>query len=224
MKNKVEVLILSGGKGTRLQTVVKDVPKPMAEISNKPFLEFLVNNFKRQGFHNICFLTGHKASVIVKHFGSEYRYSHEETPLGTGGAVKQAIESSHFDRFIVINGDSFFNIDYGSFLDRTFNKFDFTIALKRMNNVERYGAVRLNDQGRIIKFEEKSGSKSTESSAFINAGVYYLTKELVTSIKSGFISLDVNSICLLTSFFGIEIIELTPVVFCDVIAVIAVIA
>jgi NDP-sugar pyrophosphorylase family protein len=192
MNKDVMVLILAGGKGTRLSSVVSDVPKPMAPIGNKPFLYYVLKYLEKHNFTNICFLTGHKASVIEE-FSKEYdierfslSLSHEDTPLGTGGAVKKAIKKHRdFSKFIVLNGDTFFDVDLKDFIQSS--KTSYSLALKSIDDCSRYGRVSLKD-GVITKFIEKDSS--FHDAGLINGGVYFLTSDILNFIGEGFISLE----------------------------------
>lgn len=197
----IEVLILVGGFGTRLREVVRDVPKPMAPINGIPFLEILVKKLKKEGFQNICLLTGYLAQVIENHFGDgstlglNIRYSNEDTPLGTGGAIRQAIEGSSYDHFMILNGDTFFAIKYRSFVNESFGE-KISIALKLMLEADRYGTVEIDPLNlKIKKFIEKT---KTPNSNLINAGVYFCTREIINifpvqstfSLEADFLSVN----------------------------------
>ncbi|WP_127717814.1 nucleotidyltransferase family protein [Halobacteriovorax sp. HLS] len=192
MISDVMVLVLAGGKGTRLSSVVSDVPKPMAPIGDKPFLYYVLKYLKKNDFRNICFLTGYKASVI-ENFATEYddtelnlSHSFEDSPLGTGGAIKKAIEKhSDFSRFIVLNGDTFFDVDLKLFMNSCKTKY--ALALKKIEDCSRYGRVSL-DEGLISEFIEKDSSLHV--SGLINGGVYFLDKDVIKYIAEGFVSLE----------------------------------
>ena len=179
-KKNIEVLILAGGHGTRLASVVNDVPKPMAPVKGKPFLEHLINFIKNQGFKNFRLLTGFKSDIIQNHFrdgshlGIDIKYTTENSPLGTGGALKLAIRDSKFKKFLVFNGDSFFDVDLTLFLDKVPG--DFSIALKYFQNCERYGQVVVDNNFIIKSFVEKGDNPNN---GFINAGIYFFSKKIL---------------------------------------------
>ena len=108
-KNK-QAVILAGGFGTRLAHVVNDVPKPMAQIKDKPFLDYIIESLKKQGFNNFVFLTGYKAKIIEDYYKDLKNavFVKEENALGTGGAILNAYKYLE-DDFFVINGDTFFD-------------------------------------------------------------------------------------------------------------------
>ena len=113
----MEAIILAGGLGRRLRPSVSTVPKPLAPIRSRPFLEYLFDYLLTEGIRSITVAVGYGADAIVNHFKSQYRgltiqYSTETEPLGTGGALKQALRMVTSDRVFVINGDTFSQVDY----------------------------------------------------------------------------------------------------------------
>jgi len=115
----IDVLILCGGKGTRLQSVVSDRPKSMADVEDRPFLDILIEYITLFGFRRIILCVGYMKDMIKNHYmakdnHAQILYSEEDVPLGTGGAVKNARTLVHGDRFIVVNGDTFCSLDYRS--------------------------------------------------------------------------------------------------------------
>lgn len=174
----MKVIILAGGLGTRLRTVVKDVPKPMAEIDGTPFLEILMDNMVQYGADEFVLCVSYMREKISSYFGASYkgcpvRYSIEEEPLGTGGAIKQAFDLFGLDEAIVINGDSFIKMDYADFYKKNCGQI-LSIALKYMDNASRYGLVETQGDY-ILRFNEKS---TEAKSGLINAGIYLINKAL----------------------------------------------
>ncbi len=177
----MDCIILAGGKGTRLKQTVPNVPKPLAPIQNKPFLELLLNQLVKSTLINKVILSlGYRASVIIdyckgKAFPFSIEYSIEKTPLGTGGAVKKAAPFTTSTQVLVINGDSFFDIDLIDFKN-THNKTnaDLTIASAYVEDASRFGKVLMNSDNKILQFEEKP----PQSSGFINGGMYLFQKKL----------------------------------------------
>jgi len=179
-----EAIILAGGFGTRLQSVVSDLPKPMASVNNQPFLNYQLNYLKKYGVTKVILSVGYLHEKITSYYQSEYNglqiaYSIESEPLGTGGGIRKALELCNSNSVLVINGDSFFDIDLHSFSNHhlTFNA-DCTLALREVENASRYGTIELSpaegNRGRkIISFKEKS---NTEGKGIINGGVYLLNK------------------------------------------------
>lgn len=181
----MEAIILAGGLGTRLQSEVWDVPKSMALINSKPFLEYLLDYLIAQGVTRVIFSTGHKSEIIQDHFAGNYRncpvvYAIEESQLGTGGAIKNAMNYVQEKHVVVVNGDSIFFSDIKAQLEaHKKENADVTLALKRMNDIERYGTVDINPQGRIILFNEKQ----PRIEGLINSGVYIFNVSSFKTLK-----------------------------------------
>jgi len=181
----VEAIILAGGLGTRLRKMVPDVPKSMALINGKPFLEYQLNYLKNAGIDKIVLSIGYKGAIIQNYFkdsfnGMEIRYAVEKKPLGTGGGVKNALKSVNSDDVLVLNGDTMFNIDLSKvFVFQQHTKPDLIIALRYVTNVNRYGSVEIDDDLRIIDFIEKN---SREGFGYINGGIYLINRKFFASL------------------------------------------
>lgn len=192
MNNRLKdlsVMILAGGRGSRLKGVVRDRPKPMAEVSGKPFLEWLVLLLKRQSARHVIFCTGYMGIKISDFFGNgqkwkmDFEYSPETTPLGTAGAVRLALEYVRSENFLVLNGDSYCDFSAEKLLDmHSANNASATMWLVRKDNCERYGTVKVDERGNVLDFSEKSDLKT---SGLINAGIYCFTRETAEVIPSG---------------------------------------
>jgi len=173
-------IILAGGFGTRLREVIKDVPKPMADINGKPFLEILLRYLKKRHPYDRLLSVGYKQEVIVEYFkdsfaGIDIIYTKEDKPLGTGGAIKRALEKIDDTQVFVLNGDTFFDIDLEDMKNFHLKSCaDITISLKKMKNFDRYGSVIL-DKNRVLKFKEKRFVKS----GYINGGIYILKTDIL---------------------------------------------
>ena len=179
----MNTIILVGGMGTRLKEVVKDVPKPMADINGKPFLEYLMENLVHYGASKFILCVGHKREIIMDYFNDSFHgipveYSIEEELLGTGGAIKQAYEQFNLEDGIILNGDTFVKMDYADFYQKMRGE-TLGIALKYVNNASRYGLVKTEGE-RIVEFTEK---KDSDETGFINAGIYYISKKLFEGIQ-----------------------------------------
>ncbi|MCO5231758.1 MAG: nucleotidyltransferase family protein [Chitinophagales bacterium] len=173
-------IILAGGMGTRLNGVVSDVPKPMAEIHHKPFLHYLFNYLQKNEVAEVILSVGYLYEKIVDYFGHQYldiniEYSIENEPLGTGGAIKKAMEFINEDTFI-LNGDTFFDIDLQSLKNE---QNDIQLALKQMYDFDRYGTVNVNEDNLIVAFNEKKACKE----GLINGGIYYAKKTIFDNIN-----------------------------------------
>lgn len=182
---EITVVILAGGLGTRLRSVVSDRPKVMAEVSGKPFLSYLLEQLIKAGFEEIILSTGYKAEQIEDFFGDNYNglniiYSREDIPLGTGGAVKLASTKRVSDIIMVMNGDSYIDIDLSEFVEWFLEKnASAAMVLRKVTNTGRYGSASVDEKGRILSFEEK---KETGSDGLINAGIYLLRSCLLEDI------------------------------------------
>ena len=229
LNDEVQVIILAGGKGTRLKSVIDDIPKPMAKVGPDPFLLYLIKYCKSFGFKNILISTGYRSEIISDYFGNgaklgvKIEYSHEEKPLGTGGAIKLAMLSSKFKNFICLNVDSFFKLNLRLFYTKSKELLSqqkglVCLGLKLIQNSERYGSVTLGPDQNILKFSEKIKAENIKAenikaenikaeNILINSGIYYLEKDIINYIADGFESIESNVfpfLCESKQLFGIE--------------------
>lgn len=175
----MEAIILAGGFGTRLNNVLKDLPKSMAPIKGIPFLSYLLDQLQNQGFTKVVMAVGYMHQKISSYYGDMYKmmkleYSVENEPLGTGGCVKKAISKTTDKYIFVINGDTFFNINFSKII----KPINVLIACKKMNNSSRYGSICL--EGRIIR---KFSEKGENGSGYINGGIYYLSRNIFNKFE-----------------------------------------
>ena len=176
-----EAIILAGGFGTRLQAVVNDVPKPMAPINNEPFLNYIFDYLKNYNIEHVVLSTGYLSEKISEYYKNEYKgikisYTKEVNPLGTGGGIRLALKKCFTDNVLVLNGDSFFDVDLNSHCKQhSLLKSNCSLALRNVNNAARYGTIKLEDTFIIKAFKEKD---SAELPGLINGGVYILNREL----------------------------------------------
>ncbi len=185
--------ILCGGKGTRLNSLELEVPKPLAPIGQKPFLSYLIDFLKASGFKNeqLVFLVGHLGEKIEKTLGPQFSYSFEKEPLGTGGALRLGLQNFPSSAALVLNGDSLFLFDLPDFIQKGLELFkhhsevQVVIALKEMQDAKRYGLVRFDKDGLVEEFAEKKAG-----SGFINTGIYLVRSELQNVIGPGWVSLE----------------------------------
>lgn len=179
----MESIILAGGLGTRLKSVINEIPKPMADIKGRPFLSYLMEYLFRQGINKVILSVGYKYDVIMNYFGSRYMdmdidYTIEDRPLGTGGAIKKALERAEGKNVVVLNGDTFFNVELKKMVNfHNEHNSALTVAVKPMHDFDRYGTVIL-DNSRILGFEEKS----YRSHGYINGGVYVMKKTIFDTV------------------------------------------
>ncbi|MDR1847778.1 MAG: nucleotidyltransferase family protein [Bacteroidales bacterium] len=173
-----EALILAGGFGTRLNSVVKDVPKPLAPVNGTPFLTILIRYLASQGIKRIILSTGYKYELIQSLYGSNYEgleivYAVEKEPLGTGGAIAYGLSFAQTDRVLVTNGDSIIRFSLCDMAKEPLADNEILMLLKPMKDFDRYGSVQV-DEKRVTAFAEKS----FVSSGLINSGVYLLHRNL----------------------------------------------
>lgn len=180
----MEAVILAGGLGTRLRSVVSNIPKPMAPISGRPFLSFILEYLACQQVSRVILATGFQHNYIESFFGHEYKgisivYSKEEEPLGTGGALKQALGFINNTHVIILNGDTFFNVNLNNAIDAHFScNADLTICLKPMKDFDRYGVV-VTSGNKVATFEEKKYREFGN----INGGVYIANTNLLKTLE-----------------------------------------
>jgi D-glycero-alpha-D-manno-heptose 1-phosphate guanylyltransferase len=176
----MEAIILAGGFGTRLRSAVADLPKSMAKINDRPFLEFLLDRLIQSGIDHVILSVGYMHEIIVDHFESRYKnlkiaYAIENEPLGTGGGIKLAIEKTSSENILVLNGDTLFMLDIEAFLDfHLSRKSFFSIALRQVESAGRYGSVSISKEGTITGFAEKN---SSDGPGLINAGIYLISRK-----------------------------------------------
>ena len=179
-----EAIILAGGFGTRLKPVVSDVPKPMAPIKNRPFLEILIECFSQKGIQHFVISTGYRSEIIETYFKDKYdhikiSFSKEKEPLGTGGGIKLAMRKIIGDTALVMNGDTLFDVDLGK-LDKFMPLKHPVIFGRKVSDVSRYGHFIL-DGEHVLHYQEKTGS----GSGLINGGVYFLPKDMFDQFEIG---------------------------------------
>ncbi len=186
----MQALILAGGLGTRLRSVVSDRPKPMAFVGGIPFLERLIRRLASQGVEEVILCVGYLWERILEAFGEgkdlgvTLRYSVEETPLGTAGALKKA-EALISGTFFVLNGDTFLEVNLRALQNFHREKKALgTLTVVPMENAGRYGSVQLDSTGRIRGFLEK-GLVSTCLPCWINGGVYVFERALLRWVPEG---------------------------------------
>lgn len=178
----MEAIILAGGFGTRLSHIITDVPKPMAPVAEKPFLQILLDQVISQGVTRIILAVGYKYQSIMDYFGDNYReipliYSVEDSPLFTGGAVKKALTLCLEPFVFVCNGDTFFDIDFPDLIAEVP-----TMALKELEHFDRYGQVFSTKTGKILGFQEKTYCDK----GYINGGIYRLPRQCLESYPDCF--------------------------------------
>ncbi len=177
-------IILAGGMGTRLRSVVPDLPKPMAPIDGRPFIEHQMDYWIGQGVDRFVVSVGYKKEVIMDHFGSSYRatplmYAVEEEPLGTGGGLLLAAQGLS-EPFLVLNGDTFFEVELNALLKfHAKHASEWTFSLLRANEIGRYMGMDVKADGEIVSL--KSGTD--ELGRLANGGVYLINPSVLAKTK-----------------------------------------
>ena len=195
MMPDVKAVLLVGGLGTRLRSAIPSAPKVLASVGKKSFLHLLVSQLRSQGIRRLVMCTGYLAEQIEHEFGDgrawdvSIEYSKEEQSLGTAGAVKLAARYLKDDsEFLVMNGDSFLEIDFHNFLafHRSHDAMA-TIAVFNVENTNRYGTVNVDASGRVLGFAEKTGR---EVPGLVNGGVYVFKQAVLECIPEHQSSLE----------------------------------
>lgn len=171
----MQAIILAGGFGTRLRSVVADRPKPMADVNGTPFLSYLLDKLDLEGFNKVVLAVGYMHEYIESFYHNKYKnlevvYSLEEEPLGTGGCIKKAMQYIDEDYAYVLNGDTFFDIDLRDIKKDA----DCTIACRYFDLFSRYGKVEINESDIITSFNEKM----PDQTGYINGGIYLFKRDI----------------------------------------------
>jgi mannose-1-phosphate guanylyltransferase len=186
----MKAVILAGGEGTRLRPLTLSTPKPVAPVVDRPFLRHQLDLLSRAGVHEVVFSVAYRPERVQavfgdgSDFGMHIRYAVEDTPLGTGGAVRNALD--HLDeRTIVLNGDVLTDVDLGSVLERHRRaSASATILLTPVPNPEAYGLVETDGSGRVRRFLEKPRPEQI-TTRNINAGIYVLETHVLELMPPG---------------------------------------
>ena len=193
----MDIIILAGGLGTRLRGVVPHVPKTLAPVNGRPFLDTLLESLERSGeVSKVVITTSYLADAIHERYtDARYRFplvfSREESPLGTGGAVKKALTLTSGDDVIIMNGDTYADADLSALIRFHKEKNSAaTIVVAKKDNAARYGGVALDDDFKIYSFVEKKGGAD-----FVSAGTLILKRHLFDSVPEGVVcSLEMDLI------------------------------
>ncbi|MDH4483036.1 MAG: nucleotidyltransferase family protein [Rhodoferax sp.] len=181
----MEAIVLAGGFGTRLRQVVPDLPKPMAPVAGRPFLEILLTMLAQKGFTRVVMSLGFMSEKIIAHFGGRFLgmelvYEVERHPLGTGGAIRAALSRCEVDHVFVFNGDTYLDLEVDE-LERLWQSGQNPIIVVReVANTARFGKLEISD-GRVKEFLEKGVS----GPGFINAGCYVLPRTALDDFALG---------------------------------------
>ncbi|HBG47746.1 MAG TPA: galactokinase [Deltaproteobacteria bacterium] len=190
-----EAVILAGGLGTRLKSAVPDLPKPLAEVNGRPFLDLLLKQLDSSGVvGRVVLAVGYRAEKIIERYANasgysfELVFSREDEPLGTGGALIKAGKLTGSSELLVLNGDSYVEADIADLL--SFHRESgspFTMVLKEAADCRRYGRVEVNAESRIVSFGEK---EQRACPGLINAGVYVFERPLIEDERVRPLSLE----------------------------------
>jgi NDP-sugar pyrophosphorylase family protein len=183
----MDVLVLTGGQGSRLRSVVSDRPKTMASINGRPFLDLLLDHLQAAGFSRFILCAGYMGDYIADYYKAESAscreilISRETRPLGTAGAVKHAEPLIHGNSFLILNGDSFCAVDLTAFINfHQQHAAHASMVIANTDTAQSYGTVVLGPDNRIVQFKEKS----TMGQAWINAGIYMFDRDVLNRIPS----------------------------------------
>lgn len=182
------MVVLAGGLGTRLRPAVKDVPKPLAPVAGRPFLEYLIAQGRRSGCGDVVLCVDDRADLVRRHFGDgsafgvTIRYSVERERLGTAGALRLALDLLPAE-FLVFNGDSYCVFDARALEARHRARGgSVTIVVAEVDERSAFGSVELDPRDRIVRFVEKGAARGR---GYVNAGVYLLSRSVIEAIPSG---------------------------------------
>ena len=177
-------IVLAGGLGTRLKGVLKELPKPMAPIRDRPFLEYQMDFWIDQGISRFILSVGYLNQTISSHFGDSYRsakinYVQENTPLGTGGGLLMAAKNLA-EPFLLLNGDTFFEVDLNDLcLFHNEHNAEWTMSLFRSKDLDRYMGVELAKTGEIVVLK----SKQSQIDLLVNGGVYLINPSAISRLN-----------------------------------------
>jgi NDP-sugar pyrophosphorylase family protein len=184
----VTAAVLAGGFGTRLRSVVSDLPKVLAPVNGQPFLAYLLERLERAGVQQTVLLVGFKAEMVRAAFGDQFggmrlKYSNETEPLGTAGAARLALPLLSNETVLLMNGDSFCDVNLGDFL-RCHRNHDggATLTLTHVNDASRFGRVHFDSADCVVRFDEKDPDPAP---GWINSGIYLFQRKLMESIPTG---------------------------------------
>ncbi|MCC6758253.1 MAG: NTP transferase domain-containing protein [Candidatus Omnitrophica bacterium] len=189
----VDIVILCGGLGTRLRSTIGESQKAMATVGEEPFLNIVLRYLKSQGFQRVILAVGYQADQVEQYYrkndlGLKIEFSREETPLGTGGAIKNAQKLIKSNPFFAMNGDCFSTLAYGDFLKfHLAKKASATLSVVKITDSRDYGTISLGANDAIKGFEEK---KDVAGGGFVNVGAYCFNNEILDMMPAGKFSIE----------------------------------
>jgi NDP-sugar pyrophosphorylase family protein len=188
MPNAPDAIVLCGGAGRRLKSVTGAAPKSLASIGKRPFLDILLSQLQRQGFDKVILAVGYREDLIRSQFGDRphglrIRYSIESTPLGTGGALRNALDLMDSHTALIMNGDSYTDADLRSFfIDHQNSNADVSVLVVPADGRLDCGLVSVDSDGTVLGFKEK---QSNLGKRYVNAGIYMASKLILSGIPAG---------------------------------------
>ncbi len=188
MPSAPEAIILCGGAGTRLRSVTGETPKSLATIGDRPFLELLLHQLRRHDFQRAILAVGYQRDLIRSHLGDRacgvtLEYSVESTPLGTGGALRNAIDLIASDSVLIMNGDSYTDADLSAFANDFYGaQADMSVLVVAAEGRVDCGLVSADSSGRVFGFKEK---QTATGNFYVNAGIYMATKPILNEAAPG---------------------------------------
>jgi NDP-sugar pyrophosphorylase family protein len=182
MPSETDAIVLCGGAGTRLRSVTGDAPKSLATIGDRPFLDILINQLRRHGFEHVILAVGYQRDLIRSHFDSRrhdvsLEYSIESTPLGTGGALRNAAEFVRSEALLIMNGDSYTDADLSAFVaGHRESQADLSVVVVPADGRADCGLVSADPTGKVLGFKEKQSATGRQ---YVNAGIYMVDKKIL---------------------------------------------
>jgi mannose-1-phosphate guanylyltransferase len=186
MPSVADAIVLCGGAGLRLRSVTGDAPKSLASIGGRPFLDILLSQLRRHGFQHIILAVGYQRDLIRSHFDNQahdtsLEYSIESTPLGTGGALRDAVDLVESDFALIMNGDSYTDADLSGFIaDYCEAQADLSVLVVPTDGRVDCGLVSVDPKGRVLGFKEK---QSPTGRQYVNSGIYVAAKSVLYEIS-----------------------------------------
>jgi D-glycero-alpha-D-manno-heptose 1-phosphate guanylyltransferase len=191
--SKKQIVVLAGGFGTRLKSILKEQPKPLADINGTPFLEILIKKWLKLGFNDFVFSLYYQSELIINYLESErngilsgcnIEYIVEPEPLGTGGAILYANSNCNLnDIFFVSNADTFIESNFSEMIESEPN----SLAIIKVDNTARFGEVEISNEGKVTSLTEKN---TKIKSGFINAGFYKFKKSVFSNLNIHNLSIE----------------------------------
>jgi len=182
------VLLLAGGRGTRLRTITGDHPKVLVPVHGRPFITHILDRIAAAGFRRAVLCTGWGAAEIRRTLGGSYDdmtliHSVEEEPLGTAGALRHALDETDSDTVLVMNGDTLSDIDLAACLRWHIGTGQqASLVVSPVTGACRFGSVAFDPAGRVTSFREKATIPGT---GYVNAGIYFFARRVIEKIPSG---------------------------------------